>query len=434
MTNFTVKKVAVLGAGVMGAQIAAHCVNAKVPVVLFDLPAKEGPKNGIVLRAIENLKKLSPAPLGNKDDASLIEVANYEDNLDVLAGCDLIIEAIAERMDWKHDLYAKVAPHIAPNAIFASNTSGLSINKLAEGFDDRTEGALLRRPLLQPAALHAPGRADPDHVDAAGNPRPARDLPDLGPRQGRRARERHAELHRQPRRHLRHAGHHPRSREIRPVGGRGRRPDRRKAGPRQVGHLPYRRRRRPGHDGPRHQDHAGHPAGRPVLQPVQDAGRAGQADREGRPGPEDRRRLLQESRQGHPAPRLRHRRIRRRRRQGSRHRRAHPERKGSGQEVQGPARIDQPAGAVPVGDLPRRLPLHRRPPRHHRRQRTRHRLRHALGLRLERRPVRDLASRRLEADRRMGQGRHRRRQGADQHPAASLGLRWPGRREGRAHA
>ena len=135
MTNFIVKKVAVLGAGVMGAQIAAHCINARVPVVLFDLPAKEGPKNGIVLRAIENLKKLNPAPLGNKDDAALIEVANYEDNLDLLAGCDLIIEAIAERMDWKHDLYKKVAPHIAPNAIFASNTSGLSITALSEGFD-----------------------------------------------------------------------------------------------------------------------------------------------------------------------------------------------------------------------------------------------------------------------------------------------------------
>ena len=135
MSNFIVKKVAVLGAGVMGAQIAAHCINAKVPVVLFDLPAKEGPKNGIVQRAIENLKKLSPAPLGNKDDAALIQVANYEDNLDVLAGCDLIIEAIAERMDWKHDLYKKVAPHIAPNAIFASNTSGLSITALSEGFD-----------------------------------------------------------------------------------------------------------------------------------------------------------------------------------------------------------------------------------------------------------------------------------------------------------
>ncbi|NEX64496.1 3-hydroxyacyl-CoA dehydrogenase/enoyl-CoA hydratase family protein [Noviherbaspirillum galbum] len=135
MSNFIVKKVAVLGAGVMGAQIAAHCVNAKVPVVLFDLPAKEGPKNGIVLRAIENLKKLSPAPLGNKDDAALIQVANYEDNLDVLKGCDLIIEAIAERMDWKHDLYKKVAPHIAPNAIFASNTSGLSITALSDGFE-----------------------------------------------------------------------------------------------------------------------------------------------------------------------------------------------------------------------------------------------------------------------------------------------------------
>jgi 3-hydroxyacyl-CoA dehydrogenase len=135
MSHFIVKKVAVLGAGVMGAQIAAHCINARVPVVLFDLPAKEGPKNGIVQRAIENLKKLSPAPLGNKEHASLIEVANYEDDIELLKGCDLIIEAIAERMDWKHDLYKKVAPHIAPDAIFASNTSGLSITALSDGFD-----------------------------------------------------------------------------------------------------------------------------------------------------------------------------------------------------------------------------------------------------------------------------------------------------------
>ena len=54
MSNFIVKKVAVLGAGVMGAQIAAHCINAKVPVVLFDLPAEEGNKNGIALKAIAN--------------------------------------------------------------------------------------------------------------------------------------------------------------------------------------------------------------------------------------------------------------------------------------------------------------------------------------------------------------------------------------------
>ncbi|VVD99011.1 3-hydroxyacyl-CoA dehydrogenase [Pandoraea aquatica] len=130
-----VRKVAVLGAGVMGAQIAAHLVNAKVPVVLFDLPAKEGPKNGVVTRAIESLKKLSPAPFADKADAQYIEAANYEDDLEKLAGCDVVIEAIAERMDWKHDLYKKVSPHLAKHAIFASNTSGLSITELSEGFD-----------------------------------------------------------------------------------------------------------------------------------------------------------------------------------------------------------------------------------------------------------------------------------------------------------
>ena len=82
MNRFNVRKVAVLGAGVMGAQIAAHLVNCKVPVVLFDLPAKEGPKNGIVTKAIEGLKKLKPAPLGVPEDAALIQPANYEEHLD----------------------------------------------------------------------------------------------------------------------------------------------------------------------------------------------------------------------------------------------------------------------------------------------------------------------------------------------------------------
>ena len=134
--RFQVKKVAVLGAGVMGAQIAAHLVNVKVPVVLFDLPAKEGAKNGIVTRAIDNLKKLKPAPLGVADDAALIGQANYEEHLEQLRDCDLIIEAIAERMDWKLDLYTKIAPFVAPHAIVASNTSGLSITKLSEALPE----------------------------------------------------------------------------------------------------------------------------------------------------------------------------------------------------------------------------------------------------------------------------------------------------------
>jgi len=131
MNRFNVRKVAVLGAGVMGAQIAAHLVNVRVPVVLFDLPAKQGPKNGIVLKALDGLKKLKPSPIGVAQDLALIQPANYEDNLDLLAECDLVIEAIAERMDWKLDLYTKVAPHIAAHAIVASNTSGLSITTLS---------------------------------------------------------------------------------------------------------------------------------------------------------------------------------------------------------------------------------------------------------------------------------------------------------------
>jgi 3-hydroxyacyl-CoA dehydrogenase len=136
MSRFQVKQVAVLGAGVMGAQIAAHLVNVRVPVILFDLPAREGPKNGIVSKAVEGLKKLKPAPLGLADDAGLIRQANYEEHLELLQECDLVIEAIAERMDWKLDLYQKVAPHLAPHAIVASNTSGLSITKLSEVLPD----------------------------------------------------------------------------------------------------------------------------------------------------------------------------------------------------------------------------------------------------------------------------------------------------------
>ena len=131
-----VRKVAVLGAGVMGAQIAAHLVNADVDTVLFDLPAKEGDPNGIVNRAIANLGKLSPSPLALKSRAAAITAANYEQHLPLLAQCDLIIEAIAERMDWKLDLYRKIAGHIAPHAVVASNTSGLSINAMADALPD----------------------------------------------------------------------------------------------------------------------------------------------------------------------------------------------------------------------------------------------------------------------------------------------------------
>jgi len=132
MPQLRIRKVAVLGAGVMGAQIAAHLVNADVDTILFDLAAKEGPPNGIVDKAIANLGKLSPAPFASRSKAAAITPANYDQHLDLLKDCDLIIEAIAERMDWKKALYDRIEAYVAPQAILASNTSGLSMNGLAE--------------------------------------------------------------------------------------------------------------------------------------------------------------------------------------------------------------------------------------------------------------------------------------------------------------
>lgn len=134
--RFHVRKAAVLGAGVMGAQIAAHLTNARIPTVLFDLPAKEGDKNGIVRKAIDNLTKLNPAPFGSKSLAGAIEIGNYDDHLDKLKDVDLIIEAVAERMDIKLGLYEKIAPYVKDGAVIGSNTSGLSITRLAEALPE----------------------------------------------------------------------------------------------------------------------------------------------------------------------------------------------------------------------------------------------------------------------------------------------------------
>lgn len=135
--SFYVRKVAVLGAGVMGAQIAAHFGNAGIPVVLFDLKASGGGANDLIKKAIESLKKLSPKPLASASSLDCVTIANYEDNLDLLTDCDLIIEAIAERIDWKEALYTKIANYVNQSAIIASNTSGLSIEVLSKSLPQK---------------------------------------------------------------------------------------------------------------------------------------------------------------------------------------------------------------------------------------------------------------------------------------------------------
>ena len=126
-----IRQVAVLGAGVMGAQIAALFVNAGLPVILFDLPSLSGNRNALVANSIKELLHLQPAPLALNSDHVYITAANYQDDLTLLSCCQLVIEAIAERLDWKRDVYQKILPYLADDAILASNTSGLSINSLA---------------------------------------------------------------------------------------------------------------------------------------------------------------------------------------------------------------------------------------------------------------------------------------------------------------
>ncbi len=131
-----VRQVAVLGAGVMGAQIAAHLTNAGIPTLLYELPADGADPNANAAKAVKALRKLKPAPLSTATQAQLLRPANYASDLALLADCDLVIEAVAERMDIKRSLYEQVAPHLGAEAIVASNTSGLSITELASAVPD----------------------------------------------------------------------------------------------------------------------------------------------------------------------------------------------------------------------------------------------------------------------------------------------------------
>ncbi|MBV8761527.1 MAG: 3-hydroxyacyl-CoA dehydrogenase/enoyl-CoA hydratase family protein [Deltaproteobacteria bacterium] len=120
-----IRRVAVLGAGVMGSGIAAHCANAGIPVLMLDL---ERP-------TLDKLKKAKPAAFMAQRNAVLIETGTFEKDLPRIADCDLIIEAIVERLDIKRSMFEKLEK-LAPHAIVASNTSGLRIADMLVG---RTE-------------------------------------------------------------------------------------------------------------------------------------------------------------------------------------------------------------------------------------------------------------------------------------------------------
>jgi len=135
--TYQIRKAAVLGAGVMGAAIAAHLANVGIPSLLLDIvPPGDGERKdrNIVARSgLEKALKARPAAFYSKRGAQLVTVGNIEDNLQNLAGVDWIIEAVIERLDIKHDLYSKLEQVITPDTIISSNTSGLPAHQLTEG-------------------------------------------------------------------------------------------------------------------------------------------------------------------------------------------------------------------------------------------------------------------------------------------------------------
>src|SRR5438874_10923151 len=137
----SINRVAVLGAGTMGARIAAHLANAGVPCWLLDVvPADAGSvrekRNRIAAAGLEAARKAKPAAFFEPGLARLVTIGNFEDDLKVVAGADWIIEAVVESLELKRELLRKVEAVRKPGTIITTNTSGLPVAKIAEGFSE----------------------------------------------------------------------------------------------------------------------------------------------------------------------------------------------------------------------------------------------------------------------------------------------------------
>src|SRR5580698_5640143 len=131
---FLVRRAAVLGAGTMGSRIAAHLSNAGIPTLLLDMvPAGDGDRSRLAKNAIDALGKAKPAAFYDGANAALVTPGNFDDDLAKLAGCDWVIEAVAENLAIKTALLERVVPHLAPLAVLTTNTSGLPVKQIAAG-------------------------------------------------------------------------------------------------------------------------------------------------------------------------------------------------------------------------------------------------------------------------------------------------------------
>ena len=161
--NRTIKKVAILGSGVMGSRIACHFAGIGVQVLLLDMAPKElnaaekaknltpdhpAVKNRIVNEALAAAVKSNPSPIYTKEALQHIRTGNFTDNMKDIAGCDWVLEVVVERLDIKQQIFTEVEKYRKPGTLISSNTSGIPIHLMAEGSERGFSTAFLRHPFL----------------------------------------------------------------------------------------------------------------------------------------------------------------------------------------------------------------------------------------------------------------------------------------------
>ena len=132
-----INKIAVLGAGTMGAQIAGHFSNAGIPSLLFDINLE------LAQKGVDGLTKLKPAPLYKPKNSELVTPCTYDDDLEKLKDIDLVIEAVAENLEIKHTVYKNVVPHLNDSVIMTSNTSGIPLADLIQVLPEKLQSRFM---------------------------------------------------------------------------------------------------------------------------------------------------------------------------------------------------------------------------------------------------------------------------------------------------
>ena len=155
----TISKVAVLGSGVMGGAIAAHLANCGIPSVMLDIvpfdladadKKNKKKRNSIADAAKKALLKTKPAPLYKKSNADLIEIGNFDDDMEKISDCDWIVEVVTERLEIKKIVFENVKKHRTPGTILSSNTSGIAIHSMVDDFDDDMKSHFLGTHFFNP--------------------------------------------------------------------------------------------------------------------------------------------------------------------------------------------------------------------------------------------------------------------------------------------